>query len=326
MEITEMDLEFLDLDTGERVSAGDPADWPPDWRVIGHELARFEEPNPEESGSGTVGEVIVVEEVADTTWATTPAIVVEVVEEVGDTTPADAGPDDSTVLFPVQVEARSLQVGWDPFDPSAETSTIELPDGTIEVTASNDGRTIVATVESVLVGIVDGEEAWRWTPDVANFDDDIGMFDGYIAVEDDSYGWVNIAQFGRIDDNGVEPYEVFPKEFDFRDLLLDGDNAAAVGVINQEPGFFTEGDLLTTIELREGATSHEAAEGLLSSAAGAFGSYVYAATAEGHLGIYEGAELAPVTSIPFTEESEITTIGNAIVIYDPAGSTFIVYG
>ena len=26
MEITEMDLEFLDLDTGERVSAGDPAD------------------------------------------------------------------------------------------------------------------------------------------------------------------------------------------------------------------------------------------------------------------------------------------------------------
>ena len=143
---------------------------------------------------------------------------------------------------------------------------------------SEDGSIIVATVGDELVGIVDGEEAWRWTPDVRGVGD-VEMFDGYIGVEEHSYGWVNLAQFGRIDDDGVEPFDVFPEEFDFRDLLLDVDNAAAVGVLNQEPGFFTEGDLLTTIELRAGAPTHQAAEELQGSAAGAFGSYVYAATA-----------------------------------------------
>jgi putative pyrroloquinoline-quinone binding quinoprotein len=312
MEITEMDLEFLDLDTGERVSAGDPADW----RVIGDELARFEVADSEKLASDTVAEVV-VEVIDDTTpWVTIPSAV----------TPDDSsaiGPDDSMVLFPQEVQAGSLLVGWDPFDPSAETSTIDVPSRTID--ASEDGSIIVATVGDELVGIVDGEEAWRWTPDVRGVGD-VEMFDGYIGVEEHSYGWVNLAQFGRIDDDGVEPYDVFPEEFDFRDLLLDVDNAAAVGVLNQEPGFFTEGDLLTTIELRAGAPTHQAAEDLQGSAAGAFGSYVYAATAADQLDIYRSAELEPVTSIPYTEDSEITTVGSAIITYDPVGSTLTVYG
>jgi hypothetical protein len=312
MEITEMDLEFLDLDTGERVSAGDPADW----RVIGEELALFEDTGLDESASGTVAEVV-VEAVEDTIpWVTIPSAV----------TPDDSsasGPDDSMVLFPQEFRPGSLLVGWDPFDPSTETATIEVPSRSID--ASEDGSIIVATVGDELVGIVDGEEAWRWTPDVRGIDD-VEVFDGYIGVEEHSYGWVNLAQFGRIGDDRVEPYDLFPKEFDFRDLLLDVDNAAAVGVLNQKPGFFTEGDLLTTIELRAGASTHHAAECLQGSDAGAFGSYVYGATAADQLDIYRSAELEPVTSIPYTEDSEITTIGSALIIYDPVESTFTVYG
>ena len=299
MEITEMDLEFLDLDTGQRVSAGDPADW----RVIGDELALFEDTGPDESTSGTLAEVILVESVVNTT-------------------PSANSPDDSTVLFKTPSEAGTLLVGWDPFDPSTATSTIEVPSRTIDV--SEDGSIIVATVGDELVGIVDGEEAWRWTPDVRGVGD-VDVFDGYIGVEEHSYGWVNLAQFGRIED-GVEPYDLFPEEFDFRDLLLDVDNVAVVGVLNQEPGFFTEGDLLTTIELRAGAPQHQAAEGLQGSAAGAFGSYVYAATAADQLDIYRGAELEPVAAIPYTEDSDITTVGSAIIIYDPVEATFTVYG
>ena len=253
-----MDLEFLDLDSGERIPFGDDVDW----EVIGPELAL--------------------------------------------------------------IDNGSLVVGWDPFDPSAETSTIELPAGTVEVDASDDGRTIVATVQSELVGIVDGEEAWRWTPDVESFDD-IEVFDGYVGVEDHSYGWVNLAQFARFGDDGVEPFDVLPKEFDVTDVWLEGDSDALVGIFNQEPGFFTEGDLLTAVELEAATPTHQVAEGLGERpGVGVFGPYVFAASI-GQLEIYEGVELEGVSSVPLSEESEITAVGDAIIIYDPEQSTFTVY-
>ena len=82
-----------------------------------------------------------------------------------------------------QFDHGSLEVGLDPFDPAVLPTLVPLPSGTVSVTASEDGQLIVATVGSDLVGIVDGEEVWTWTPDVEG----IGvvlLVDGFVGVRE----------------------------------------------------------------------------------------------------------------------------------------------
>jgi hypothetical protein len=62
-----------------------------------------------------------------------------------------------------QFENGSLELGLDPFDSAMLPTPVPLPSGTDSVTANEDGRLIVATVGSDVVGIVDGEEVWTWT-------------------------------------------------------------------------------------------------------------------------------------------------------------------
>ena len=108
-----------------------------------------------------------------------------------------------------QFDHGSLEVGLDPFDPEVLPTPVPLPSGTVSVTASEDGQLIVATVGSDLVGIVDGEEVWTWTPDVEG----IGyvlLVDGFVGVRETVGGVFGRFLFAEIGDGGVVPFDTFP--------------------------------------------------------------------------------------------------------------------
>jgi hypothetical protein len=315
-ELSEGDLQFIDLDTTEQADAGDY--FSNGWVVIGDEFARFEDNDLDESVPGTVVQEIIAEGVVET-------VVVE-------TVPWTVSVDDSTDTrpTPVDVEPRSLEVGWDPFDPQAPTTPIELPAGTDEVDATDDGRLIVATVGNELVGILDGEEVWRWTPDVAGI--------GYVEVLDGLIGVVEIVgdeyrgrvQYARIDDNRIEPFDVVPETFEVHDVRVDADgNVAAVGVFDTTPGSSSEERITPAIVELDGRNSvHEMPaqlDGL--SYVGAFGEYLYSASAYGdeQIVIYRGDSFEPVTSIPYSVESDLIDLGDEIIVYDAEQSTLSVY-
>ena len=251
---------------------------------------------------------------------------------VVETVPWTVSVDDSTDTSPtpVDVEPRSLEVGWDPFDPEAPTTPIELPAGTDEVDATDDGRLIIATVGNELVGILDGEEVWRWTPDVAEIGY-VEVLDGLIGVVEVSGGvYTGRAQFARVGEDRIEPFDVVPETFRVDDVWLGADGSvAAVGVFDTTPGSSGEETIRPAIvELGDGNSVREFPSQIDGLAhVGAFGEYVFSASPYGdeQIVIYRGDSFEPVTSIPYSVESDLIDLGDGIIVYDAEQSTLSVY-
>jgi hypothetical protein len=221
-------------------------------------------------------------------------------------------------------------VGWDPFDPGAPTTPIELPGGTDEVDATEDGRLIVATVGNELVGILAGAEVWRWTPDVAEIGY-VEFLDGLIGVVEVSEGaYTGRAQYARLGEDRIEPFDVVPDTFRVDDVWLGAEGSvAAVGVFDTTPGSSSEETVRPAIvELGNDNTVRELPvhlDGL--SYVGAFGEYVFSASPYGaeQIVIYRGDSFEPVTSIPYSVESGLIDLGDEIIVYDADQSTLSVY-
>ena len=320
-ELSEGDLQFIDLDTTETADAGDY--FSNGWVVIGDELARFEDNDLGESVPATVVEEIATEVVVET-------VVVETV--VVETVPWTVSLDDSTDTppTPVDVEPRSLELGWDPFDPEAPTTPIELPAGTDEVDATDDGRLIVATVGNELVGVLDGEEVWRWTPDVAEIGY-IEFLDGLIGVVEVAGGvYTGRAHFARVGQDRIKPFEVVPETFRVDDVWLSEDGSiAAVGVFDTTGGSSSEETIRPAIiELEDGNSVREFPSQINGLAyTGAFGEYVFSASpyVDEQIVIYRANSFEPVASIPYSVESDLIDLGGGIIIYDAGQSTLSMY-
>jgi hypothetical protein len=259
--IRERDLEFVDLDTGDRAPAG-RYEFDPSWKVVGNQLARF--------------------------------------------------------------DGESLEVGSDPFDSSARTEIIELPATASDVTASSDGRLIIATVGSELVGMIEGEEAWRWTPEVPEISD-VEVFDNdYIGVAVDA-GSDLWAQFAQVGDDVVEPFGTLPENFVLSDFWKPNDGEPVlVGYFDDTPDL-GEGNPLpvATIQLREGLPVHQVPDATRGSV-GAFGDYVFS-SGEEQINIFKGVELEPVTSLRRPDYSRQADLHNGIVVYDIEQSAITAY-
>ena len=240
------------------------------------------------------------------------------------------GDSTDTRPTPVDVEPRSLEVGWDPFDQGAPTTPIELPAGTDEVDATEDGHLIIATVGNELVGILDGEEVWRWTPDVAGIGY-IESFDGLIGVVEivgDEYR--GRVQYARIDDDRIEPFDVVPETFEVHDVRVDADgNVTAVGVFDTTPGSSSEETISPAIvELGDGNSVREFPSQIDGLAhVGAIGEHVFSASPyeDERIVIYRGDSFDPVTSIPYSVESDLIDLGDGIIVYDAEQSTLSMY-
>ena len=144
----------------------------------------------------------------------------------------------------------------------------------MSVTASEDGRLIVATVGSDLVGIVDGEGVWTWTPDVEG----IGyvlLVDGFVGVRETVGGVFGRFLFAEIGDGGVVPFDTFPDGFRLEDVWFAADGSPAlVGIIDETPDMRSRDERVRAalVELRTGAPIHEIADDLNGfGTAGAFG-------------------------------------------------------
>ena len=259
--ITEYELEFVDLSTGDRTSAEKP--WT--WMVAGEDLPRLSD--------------------------------------------------------------GSLEVGWDPFDPDRPpASTIELPYAEPRIGSSPDGSVLVASDDSEITGIVDGEEVWTWRPDLSKLGD-VRVFEGYVGVEESSDFDTNVrwAQFARLGDDGVKPLQVLPATFELTAVLPgeEGD-ASLVGFLDESPvDSSDELVAVATIELTEGLPVHEIKDSVdAMGEVGAFGSYVFAASPYGeHIQVYAGVQLTPVATLPFPAKSTVATVTNGLVIYDEQRST-----
>jgi hypothetical protein len=231
-------------------------------------------------------------------------------------------------------DGGSLVLGLDPFDPAAKPTTVPLPAGTVSVTASEDGRQIVATVGSDLVGIVDGEEVWTWTPDVEG----IGyvlLVDGFVGVRELVGGTYGRFVFAEIADRVVVPLETFPDNFRFEGVWFAADGTPAlVGVMDETPDMNSRDERVrgAVVELRTGTPTREIVDDLNGfGTAGAFGAYIFTASViDGQISIYDGDTLERVTAIPFMDEDEVRPTNlhvsdDEIVVYDPEQSTISAY-
>ena len=234
-----------------------------------------------------------------------------------------------------------LTVGWDPFDRAAPTSDVVLPPGTLRVTSSGDGDLLVATVGTELVGIVDGEEAWRWAPDVQEIGV-VTIFEGIIGVYERRNGIFGRTQFGRIGDDGVEPFDVFPDTLRF-DAVWDGGGGwfdiagggfALVGILDNTFGLADSDDRVSavTVELEAGTPVRTITDDLNGLASvGVFGSYIYTASSlDGEIWIYDVHSLEVVDSIPLpdTDDFEVVdfiALGDGILVFDADQSTLSAY-
>ena len=234
-----------------------------------------------------------------------------------------------------------LTVGWDPFDPAAPTSDVALPRGTVGVTSSGDGDLLVAKVGTELVGIVDGEEAWRWTPHVQEVGA-VTIFEGIIGVYERRDGMFRGTQFGRIGDAGVEPFDVFPDTLRF-DAVWDGgggwfDTAgggfALVGILDDTSGWADSDERVSavTVELEAGTPVRTITDDLNGLASvGVFGSYIYTASPlDGEIWIYDMHSLEVVDSIPLpdTDDFEVVdfiALADGILVFDADQSTLSAY-
>ena len=280
--------------------------------------------------------------------------------DTGETTWADYEAPDWVVVGDElgRIDGGSLEVGWDPFDAAAPTTPVRLPKGSVAVTvdsdgrtrdgsglgvtASSDGRLIVATVGSELVGVVDGAEAWRWTPDVEQISsvflvgDFIGVTEFLPSSDpDDMGGYVERVQMGQIGDDGVEPWDPLPNTIQLDDASFGVDgNVALVGVMDETPGMRSRDERVSavSVDLREGTPVHQFADDLNGfGTVGAFGKYIYTASAlDGQIDVYRGDTLKPVTSIPLIDEDDASPTNfivgdNEIIVHNPEQSTLSVY-
>ncbi len=257
-----------------------------------------------------------------------------------------------------RIDGGSLEVGWDPFDPAAPTRTVRLPKGSVAVTADSDGRTrdgstlgvaassdgrlIVATVGSELVGIVDGAGAWRWTPDLEQISG-VFLVDDFIGVQeflpssdpDDMGGYVERVQVGRIGDGGVEAWDPLPNTIHLDDASFGVDgNVALVGVMDETPGMRSRDERVSavSVDLREGTPVHEFADDL--NGFGTVGAFAATSTLPRHwtgrLTSTEADTLELATSIPLVDEHDVgppnLIVGdNEMIIHNPEQSTLSAY-
>ena len=228
----------------------------------------------------------------------------------------------------------SLELGLDPFDPAPLPTTVPLPSGTVGVTASEDGRLIVATVGSDVVGIVDGEEVWTWTPDVEAIGQ-VLLVEGFVGVREIVGGSFGRLLFAEIGDSGLVPFDTFPEAFQLEDVWFDADGSPAlVGIMDETPDMRSRDERVRAalVELRTGTPVHEIADDLNGfGTAGAFGAYIYTASViDGQISVYHADTLERVGAIPFTDEDDVRpenlqVSDNEIVVYDPEQSTISVY-
>ena len=228
----------------------------------------------------------------------------------------------------------SLEMGLDPFDPAVVPTPVPLPSGTDSVTASEDGRLIVATVGSDVVGLVDGEEVWRWTPDVEDFGT-VLLVDGFVGVWEIVGGVFGRRLFAEIGDSGVVPLDTFPDTFRLDDISFAADGTPVlIGIIDETPdtGSRDERVRAAVVELRTGTPIHEIADDLNGmGTAGSFGAYVYTASViDGEIAVYDAETIEQVGAIPFLDDDDVRpqnlqVADNEIVVYDPDQSTISVY-
>ena len=233
-----------------------------------------------------------------------------------------------------QFDNGSLELGLDPFDPAVLAAPVPLPSGTDSVTASEDGRLIVATVASNVVGIVDGEEVWTWTPDVEGIGQ-VLLVDGFVGVWELVDGVFGRRLFAEIGDSGVVPLDTFPDAFRLEDIsFADDGTPALVGIIDETPDMSSRDERVRAaiVELRTGSPVHEIADDLNGmGTAGAFGAYVYTASViDGQIALYDAETLEQVGEIPFIDDDDVRprnlqVADNEIVVYDPEQLTISVY-
>jgi hypothetical protein len=231
-------------------------------------------------------------------------------------------------------ENGSLVVGLDPFDPTVRPTTVPLPSGTVSVTASEDGQLIIATAGHDLVGIVNGEEVWTWTPDV----DEVGrafLVDGFVGVR----GLVGVSgrfQFAEITDRGVVPFDTFPDAVEPEDVWFAADGSPAlVGIMDETPETRSEDERVRValVDLRTG-TTRELVDDLNGfGIVGVFGAYIFTASViDRQISVYDGDTLERVAAIPFAPEHEnprrptsLKVSDDEIVVYDHEQSTIAAY-